>query len=180
MCNMIAKYHVAPRPADANAWLLFRDGKVAMTIQGIYMLADLQKQQGLEYAGAPVPTLGPIRTTMGGSHMLCQPAGASPERSRAAWRLMRFLTDHSYEWAAGGQVAARSDVLQSEQFKNLPVQSQFAREVAYVQYEPQAPKGPSLSQFVDPAIEACLDGLQSPEEAMRDADRRIDQLLSRN
>jgi len=180
MCDMIGKYHVAPRPAQVNSWLLFREGKIAMTIQGIYMLADLQKQQGLEYAGAPVPTLGPVQSTMGGSHMLCEPAGASPERAKAAWRLMRFLTDHSYEWAAGGQVAARSDVLRSEPFAKLPVQSEFAREVTYVQYEPQVPKGPSLSQFVDPAIESCLDGLQSPEDAMRDADRRIDQLLSRD
>jgi len=151
-----------------------------MTIQGIYMLADLQNQQGLEYAGAPVPQFGSIQSTMGGSHMLCEPAGAGPERAGAAWRLMRFLTDHSYEWAAGGQVAARSAVLQSERFRKLPVQFQFAQEVSYVRYEPQVPKGPSLSQFVDPAIESCLDGLQPPAVAMRDADRRIDQLLSRD
>ena len=32
---------------------------------------------------------------------------------------------------------------------------------------------------IDPAIDASLEQLQTPEDALRDADRRIDQLLSR-
>jgi len=92
---------------------------------------------------------------------------------------MKFLSDHSVTWAAGGQVPARLDVKSSPQFQKLTVQSQFAKEFDEVVYDPQVPRANSLNQFVDPAIEAALLQLQTPEEAMRDGDRRINQLLSR-
>src|SRR5438270_1752730 len=150
-----------------------------MAFEGIYMLASLEEQKGLQFAGAPVPQIGPRRAVWGGSHLLCQPAGITPERSRAAWRLMRFLSDDSLLWAKGGQVPARLSVLRSPEFAALPVQSQFARELPYVQYEPLVPKLNAIYPFVDPAIEAVLLDLQSPEQAMRDACRRIHQVLIR-
>lgn len=179
MVDLIYKYRVVPRPEGVDAWLAFRQGKAAMAMEGIYMLSSLQEQPGLEFAGAPVPQFGPKPGIWGGSHLLCQPRDISPERARAAWRLMRFLSDHSQTWAAGGQVPARLDVKNSPQFASLIVQSQFARQLGIVLYDPQIPRANALNQFVDPAIEAALLRLQTPEEAMRDADRRINQLLER-
>jgi multiple sugar transport system substrate-binding protein len=111
--------------------------------------------------------------------MLCQPAGIEPERAQATWRLMRFLSDHSLLWAKGGQIPTRLEVLRSPQFAALPVQSQFARQLPYVQYEPLNPKINAIFPFVDPAIEAVLLDLQGPDAAMRDACRRIEQVLKR-
>ena len=179
MHDLIDKYHVAPAPEGVDAWLAFRQGKVAMALEGIYMLASLEEQKGLSFAGAPVPQFGPKPAVWGGSHLLCQPAGITPERARAAWRLMRFLSDDSLLWAKGGQIPARLSVLRSPQFAALPVQSQFARQLPYVQYEPLVPKLNALDPFVDPAIEAVLLDLQTPEQAMRDACRRIRQVLER-
>lgn len=179
MVDLIYKDRVAPKPEGVDAWLSFRTGKAAMAMEGIYMLSSLQEQPGLEFAGAPVPQFGPKRGVWGGSHLLCQPANIAPGRARAAWRLMKFLSDHSVAWAAGGQVPARLDVKRSPEFRKLTVQSQFAKEFDEVIYDPQVPRAASLNQFVDPAIEAALLQLQTPEEAMKDGDRRINQLLSR-
>jgi multiple sugar transport system substrate-binding protein len=179
MHGLIYQYHVAPKPEGVDAWLAFRQGKVGMAMEGIYMLASLEEQRGLQYAGAPVPRFGPKRATWGGSHMLCQPAPISAAKSRAAWRLMRFLSDHSLMWAKGGQIPVRLSVLRSKEFAALPVQSQFARELPYVQYEPLTPKSNGLGPFVGPAVEAVLLDLQTPDAAMSDACRRIGQLLRR-
>lgn len=179
MCDLIYKYHVAPRPEGIDSWLALRQGKVAMALEGIYMLSSLQEQQGLEFSGAPVPQFGPDKGVWGGSHLLCQPTGIDAAHARAGWRLMRFLSDHSLTWGIGGQVPARLAVEQSAAFQALPVQSQFAKQLGYVIYDPQVPRANSLNQFVDPAIDAALSGLQTPEAAMQDADRRIDQLLKR-
>jgi multiple sugar transport system substrate-binding protein len=178
MHDLIYKYKVAPKPG-LDTWLAFRSGKVAMAMEGVYMLSSLQEQTGLEFAGAPVPQFGPIPGTWAGSHLLAQPDGISPERSRAAWRLMRYISDHSLMWGVGGQVPARNEVRDSAPFKALAVQSQFARELPYVHYEPLIPKDNSLFQFVDPAIEAVLLNLQTPQQAMSDAQRRVNQLLER-
>ncbi len=179
MHDLIYKYKVAPKPDGIDSWLAFRQGKVGMAMEGIYMLASLQDQQGLQFAGAPVPMFGNRRATWGGSHLLCQSVGISPVRSRAAWRLMRYISDHSLQWGAGGQVPARLSVRESPEFKALTVQYQFSRELPYVHYEPLIPKDNSVFQFVDPAIEAVLLNLQTPEVAMADAQRRVNQLLER-
>lgn len=179
MHDLIYRYHVAPKPEGVDAWLAFRQGKVGMAMEGIYMLASLEEQKSLRFAGAPVPQFGPERAVWGGSHLLCQPAGISPEASRAAWRLMRFLSDNSLLWAKGGQVPTRLSVLRSPAFQELTVPAQFGKQLAYVHYEPLTPKTNALTQFVGPAIEAVLLDLETPEKAMQDASRRIDQVLKR-
>jgi multiple sugar transport system substrate-binding protein len=179
MHDFIYKYKIAPRPEGVDAWLAFRQGKVGMAMEGIYMLTSLEEQKGLPFAGAPVPQFGPNGAAWGGSHLLCQPAGIAPEASRAAWRFMRFLSDNSYEWATGGQVPARLKVLHSPRFAALPVQAQFARQLPFVQYEPLSPRANAMFPFVDPAIESVLLDLRTPEDALKDAQRRIDQVLHR-
>ena len=179
MRDLIYKYKVAPKPEGVDAWLAFRQGKVGMALEGIYMLASLEEQKGLPYAGAPAPQFGPKRAVWGGSHLLCQPKGIAPRQSEAAWRLMRYLSDHSLTWAAGGQVPTRVSIRQSPAFARLTVPYQFGTQVDWVQYEPLTPRSNSLFQFADPAVEAVLLDLDTPENAMRDASRRINQLLSR-
>jgi multiple sugar transport system substrate-binding protein len=179
MVDLIYKHRVAPKPEGVDAWLAFRQGKAAMALEGIYMLSSLEEQHGLVFAGAPVPQFGSVRGVWGGSHLLCMPRGISPERARAAWRFMRYLSDHSLAWAKGGQVPARLAIKDSPRFQEMKVQAQFARQLDFVVYDPQIPRASALNQFVDPAIEAALLQLQTPEAAMRDADRRINQLLSR-
>lgn len=179
MHDLIYRYKVAPRPEGVDAWLAFRQGKVGMALEGIYMLTGLEEQKGLEFAGAPVPQFGPKRAIWGGSHLLAMPRGISETRARAGWRLMRFLSEHSFAWAKGGQVPARLAVEQSPQFAALPVQAQFARQLDIVQYEVPMPRANALFPFVDPAVEAILLDLQTPEAALRDADRRINQVLER-
>jgi multiple sugar transport system substrate-binding protein len=108
MHDLIYKHKVAPKPEGIDAWLAFRQGKVGMAMEGIYMLDSLKEQKELQFAGAPVPQFGPKKAVYGGSHLLCMPAEITPEQAEAAWRFMRFLSDHSLLWAEGGQVPTRA------------------------------------------------------------------------
>ncbi len=179
MHDLIYKYKVAPKPEGVDAWLAFRQGKAAMALEGLYMVTSLEEQKSLSFAGAPVPQFGPERGVWGGSHLLCQPREIAPGRAQAAWRLMRFLSQNSLSWAEGGQVPARVALRQSPKFAALPVQAQFARQLSHVRYDPLTPKINALFPFVDPAVEAVLLDLQTPEEATSDACRRIEQVLKR-
>ncbi len=71
MHDFIYKYKIAPRPEGVDAWLAFRQGKVGMAMEGIYMLSSLEEQKGLDFAGAPAPQFGPRGAVWGGSHLLC-------------------------------------------------------------------------------------------------------------
>ncbi len=179
MHDLIDRYQVAPKPEGVDAWLAFRQGKVAMAMEGIYQLASLQEQTRFHFIGAPVPHFGPRPAAWGGSHLLCQPVHIDPRHVEPAWRLMRFLSDHSIVWAEGGQVPARIGILESPRFEALPVQAEFARELPYVRYDPPTPRVDALFQFTDSAVEAVLLDRQTPEAAMAEASRRIEQVLRR-
>jgi multiple sugar transport system substrate-binding protein len=179
MHDLIYKYKVAPKPEGVDAWLAFRQGKVGMALEGLYMLTSLEEQKGLPFEGAPAPQFGPKKSVWGGSHLLCQPRGIAPEQSRAAWKLMRFLSDNSLTWARAGQVPARNDLRRSPQFQSLTVQRQFGSQLPFVQYEPLHPKSNAIIPLIDSGVEAVLLDIATPEEAMRDVSRRVNQVLER-
>jgi multiple sugar transport system substrate-binding protein len=122
MCDIITRYGVAPKPEGFDSWMGFRQGRVAMAIEGIYMLSSVEEQRGLEYAGAPVPSFGPRRAVWGGSHLLCMPKNLSPQRAQLVWRFMRYLSDHSLDWAEGGQIPVRRSLLNQPRFRQMRVQ----------------------------------------------------------
>jgi len=179
MCDIISRYRVAPKPEGFDSWMGFRQGRVAMAIEGIYMLSSVEEQKGLEYAGAPVPSFGPRRAVWGGSHMLCMPKDLSPERAQLVWRFMRYLSDHSLDWAEGGQIPVRRSLLSQPRFRRMRVQYAFAQQLPYVVFEPASHKATEIMPFYDAAIEAALLGIKSPQDALNEAARRIQQVLDR-
>lgn len=170
---------IAPSPEGTNAWDIFKTGKAAMVMEGIYMIADLQSQKGLDFGAAPVPQFGPHRATWGGSHMLCMPVGLPPERRAKAFAFIKYLSDHSIQWAAAGQCPVRFDALNSPDFPKLEGQYQAARQLGYVQYEPQSPVIGQVGGFADASWEAILMNGEAPGPVFKTADRRIDEVLGR-
>ncbi|MGQ9486911.1 MAG: ABC transporter substrate-binding protein [Armatimonadota bacterium] len=179
MCDMIYRYQIAPKPEGFDSWMGFRQGRVAMAIEGIYMLSSVEEQKGLQFAGAPVPSFGPKRAVWGGSHMLCMPKGMPPQRAKLVWKFMRYLSDHSLDWAQGGQVPVRKSILEQPRFRQMPVQYAFAQQLPYVVFEPASHKSTEIMPFYDAAIEAALLGIKSPQDALNEAKRRVQQVLDR-
>ena len=177
--SFFGKEGIAPSPQGANAWDVFKTGKAAMVMQGIYMIADLQSQKTLDFGAAPVPQFGPRRATWGGSHMLCMPVGLSPERKAKAWRFIKYLSDNSLRWAGAGQCPVRLDVLNDPEFRKLEGQYQASRQLDYVQYEPQSPVIGQVGGFADAAWEAILMNGEPAGPTFKTADRRIDAVLGR-
>jgi multiple sugar transport system substrate-binding protein len=169
---------VAPRPEGQDAWLGFQTGKVAMALEGVYMMAGLKEQKNLRWAAAPVPQFGPKRAVWAGSHLLAIPKGLDERVQEAGWTFVKFLSDSSIEWAKGGQCPARLSLLESPAFKALPVQSQFARQLDAVVYEPASVQFNLVATFGDSAYEAILNEISPPGEALALATRRINNRLS--
>src|SRR5207247_393294 len=83
---------------NIDAWIGFRQGKVGMAFEGIYMLADLQKQKDLEFGGAPLPQLGPVKAAWAASHTPCLRADLKGRELEATWRFVEVLWDHGLDW----------------------------------------------------------------------------------
>ncbi len=179
MTDIVYREGLAPKPEGQDAWTGFKIGRVAMAMEGVYMKADLDKQAGLHYAAAPVPRFGPKAAVWAGSHMLVMPRDEPPRRRAAAWSFAKYLSDHSVEWAAGGQIPARRDVQASAAFRAMPVQTAIARQLPYIVYDPQSPSINLVGSFKDSAVEKIVNRLDSEDQAIADADRRIDTVLER-
>lgn len=178
-CRQLIADGLVPSPENFDSWIGFRQGRVGMVWEGIYMLADLQKQADLEFSGAPVPLLGVKPAVHAGSHNLCLKSGIAPNVRDAAWKFMRFLSDNSLDWADGGQVPVRQSLRQSERFQKMAVQSQFARQVPYVKYLPQIPFIFEYETEYNLAVEKILKGEATAEEALAPAQKRVNEILER-
>jgi multiple sugar transport system substrate-binding protein len=177
--DLIIKWKVAPPPFNFDSWVGFRQGKVAMVIEGIYMLSDLERQTDLEFAGAPLPVFGKTPRTWGGSHELCLRADLDGPSLQATWRLVRFLSDNSLDWATGGQVPARRTLRETDRFSKMPVQHAFAEQLPYLIYSPQVPFIFEYQTEFGLAMEKILRGTSEPQAALHAAAIKINEVIER-
>ncbi len=179
MDSFIYNRHIAPSPEGQDAWIGFQTGKVAMALEGIYMLSSLESQKNLKFAGAPCPVFGKKPGAWANSHMMVMPAKLDPVKRKAAWEFICYLSDHSLDWAKGGQVPVRKSILQSAAFRKLPVQREFSKQLPYVCYMPSSTSINQVQPFFDAAVEAGLCGIKPAKQALDEADRRTDEVMSR-
>jgi len=179
MTDMIYKYKVCPPPEGQDAWIGFRTGKVAMALEGIYMLTSLEEQKDLQFAGAVSPVFGAHPAVWGDSHLLVMPKNISPERRRAAWEFIKYLSDHSLDWSKGGQIPVRKSILSTPEFRKLRVQYEFSKELPYVVYQPPSTAVNQILPFCDAAVEAILNRIKPMDEALSEAARRTNHVLER-
>jgi multiple sugar transport system substrate-binding protein len=162
-----------------DSWINFRQGHSGMAFEGIFMLGDLKKQTSLDYMGAPVPVLFDQPAAYAGSHNLCMPAGLDEETTQAAWRFIRFLSEHSIDWADAGQIPARKSFRETPEFRAMKVQHAFAQEIPHVFYAPQVPFIFEFFTEVDFAVESSMRGNASPAEALAEAERKVNMAIAR-
>lgn len=179
LADLIHKERVAAPFMDFDPWVGFRQGKVGMTWNGIFMLPDLQKQKDLDFAAAPVACLGKRPAVWGNTHNFCLRAGLTPREADAAWRFIRFYSDHALDWAEAGQVPARRSLRASRRFRDMAVQSQCAAEVPYVTYMPQIPFLFEFQTELDLAVERALRGTATAAEALATAEANVNKIIAR-
>jgi multiple sugar transport system substrate-binding protein len=177
--DLIRKARVAPPPENFDAWIGFRQGRVGMAFEGIYMLADLQRQTDLDYGGAPVPQFGPYPGVWTGSHNLCLRSDLQGRQLEASWRFIKFLSDNSLDWAAGGQIPVRADLRRTTRFRAMPIQAAFARQIPIVSYLPRIPFIFEFQTEFNTAIEKALRGSATPQQALAIAEANINRVIAR-
>lgn len=177
--DLIHKYKYVPSPENFDAWIGLRQGRVAMAFEGIYMIADLEKQKDLDFGGAPVPLFGQTPATWAGSHNVCLRSDLTGKERDAAWRFIRYLSDNSLDWAVGGQVPVRKSLRNTERFRNMPVQYQFSREIPYVRYMPRVPFNFEFETEFNNAVETALRGSMTPKQALDRATANLNKVLAR-
>src|SRR5688572_2952216 len=177
--DLVHKLRVAPSPGGMNPFIGFRQGKVGMVFEGIYMLPELKRQTDLDWAAAPLPQLGDTPAAWGNSHNLCISADADGRQLDASKRFVTYLSNNSLDWAEGGQVPVRRSLRDGARFRGMTAQFEFARQMPYIAYMPRVLfVNEYLAEF-DPAIDSALRGSLAPEAAVRRAQANIERVMRR-
>ena len=176
----LTKSTKVPPPDNGLGWFGFRTKRVAMVWDGVFMLGDLLRVQDVNYAGAPIPQIGPKPGTVANSHVMCLKKGLSPEIRDASVRFIKYISDHSIEWAAAGQVPARLSVRAKPEFSKLQVQHAFSLQVPNMVYPPKTPVIFEYVLAMDQAAEAAVRGQATAKDALDRAQKIAQDAIDRD
>jgi multiple sugar transport system substrate-binding protein len=178
-CAGLIRDGLAPPPQEMDSWVRFRQGKVAIVFQGIFMVPELQRQTDLDWGAAPMPVLGDTPAAWADSHSLVLRKDLDAKHLDASKRLIKFLSDHSLDWAEGGQVPVRKSLRDTARFRAMTAQSEFARQIPYVAYFPPTPYIFEYLAEFDLAVERALRGTQPASAALATADANVAKVMLR-
>ncbi len=168
--------------SDAQAQA-FRQQRNSLTWDGIWMMNEWDKVNGLDWAAAPLPTIGEKPAVWASSHNLTITSQASkdPNKLEAARLFIAFISEKSIEWAKSGQVPARNSVRESPEFTELEVQNTLAQQLPNAVFPPTVPGiGDVTTPTYELAVNEVILGKAEPKEALDSAAAKADQLLEDN
>ena len=132
------------------------------------------------YAVFPYPRLWGERIEYVSGHSWVVPTRKRTSEQRAAIaRFFRFMAAHNYDWARTGHIPAFKAVLEDPRFKALPHRADIAPLASIGQPLPSyVQRQNAIEGLVGEEAAAAFNGQKSPEQALRDAERRVDALLA--
>ena len=123
---------ISPLSVGAGGDLtLFQQGKSAFYFDGPWMINTIRETSNIEFGVAPIPeSIGEGGTSFSGSHQLTLvKSTVTDERTlEASYTFMEYLSLNSLRWAQAGQVPARLDVHQLDEYKALTDLKAFSEE----------------------------------------------------
>lgn len=185
MSDLIHVHKVAP-PVMTDINKAFLTKQAAMIWIGPWLINSGLRQEGLNFKTAPFPRIFGQYASWGMSHQLV--LGKQPDRTKqlAAMKFIRYMSENSMTWVKGGQAPARRSILNSGDFKGMPLWNAFTPgiqpEAGWVLNPPilqqtkiftHDPASPLVS-----AWEAIVQKKKTVEQALTDAEAAVNAILA--
>ncbi len=185
MSDLIHVHKVAP-PVMTDINKAFLTKQAAMIWIGPWLINSGLRQEGLKFKTAPFPRIFGQYASWGMSHQLV--LGKQPDRAKqlAAMKFIRYMSENSMTWVKGGQAPARRSILNSGDFKGMPLWNAFTPgiqpEAGWVLNPPilqqtkiftHDPASPLVS-----AWEAIVQKKKTVEQALPDAEAAVNAILA--
>ncbi|OCL28751.1 ABC transporter substrate-binding protein [Orenia metallireducens] len=158
---------------------LFRQGKLGMHFNGIWMINGFKEQSSLNFMSYPIPAFGKNASAMAGSHnfVIFRQRKEDQAREKAAVKFIKYISENSSKWATYGQIPARNSVRDSEEFKSLKHQASIAKGLSDVVFPPLHP---ALNEVLTPLhqeVNLAILGEKTAKQALNDAAERAQKAL---
>jgi multiple sugar transport system substrate-binding protein len=169
--------------AKDSQYLAFKNGENAVTWDGIWQINDLKTTApDLKWSLAPIPTVFGRPASWANSHQLVMLSQRDPDSNaqQASKAFIKWMIQHSNEWAAAGMIPAYNPARNSAEFKSMP-QSVLAAQVNNFHYMPSIPGlGDVNVQTLELAVSEAVLGRQTPQAALDQQAARADGILASN
>ncbi len=178
--DLIYEYNVSAPPAGFDAWQSFAGGAVAVLPTGSWFRNFAVDQSDINWAAWPQVQWGDQPATWFGAHTFMVPVNLEGEKLAAVQDMIQWISENQVLWAASGQVPARlsaQEALDPENYPSNILLGQTFSEYGILDYPSVAIQ--EMYSALDPELDAALNGLKTPEEALNDAAARMQQVLDR-
>lgn len=160
----------------------FLAGRVAMQITGPWTYITKSK---VDYKLFPIPTNVETATVIGGGNLYVMKT--KPEREKAALKFLEFVVSEEFqtEWAVGtGFLPVNIKSTQSQEYQEYlnskPWLKVFAEQMSVARARPIIAGYNRLSDGLGRAIESTLLGKSSAEQALKEAQERLELIWKSN
>lgn len=135
MRQLYAEGHVKPNLSYGGANQAFLQGDAGVVLVGTWAIDQFLNESRLAasplyggYTVLPFPQLYERKAVFADGHAWVMLKAGSPDEKthRAGVKLLKFIWDHSGQWARSGNLPARQSVAASEDFQKLPFRSGLA------------------------------------------------------
>lgn len=178
--DMIYEHHVSPPPAGFDSWQSWAGGNVAIVPSGTWFRNFAADQTDISWEALPFFQTGDQPATWFGAHTFMLPASAEGAELEAAERMITWVSENQELWAASGQVPARisaQEALDPERFpSNITLGETFQQ---YGRMSAPSTAILEITAAIDPEIGAALNNDKSVEQALNDANARVQGILDR-
>ena len=169
----------------ATAAFMNGDGGIFPT--GTWMIGPYDDEAKIEgrplhgnYAVMPFPRLWGEEAAFVDGHAWVMPRAERTARERQAiGRFLSFLAAHNFDWSRTGHLPAFQAVLATPQFRALPHRSDIAAMAATgAQLPDYAQRQSAIQGLIGEELEAAVAGTKPIDQALADAERRVNALLA--
>ncbi|HEX2764827.1 MAG TPA: extracellular solute-binding protein, partial [Allosphingosinicella sp.] len=164
----------------------FMNGEGGIYPTGTWMIGSFEKEATTpgrplyqSYSVFPFPRLWGERLEFVGGHAWVVPARErSAKQKDAIARFFRFMAAHNFDWARTGHIPAFKSVVDSPQFKALPHRADIALLGDIGRPLPSHVRRQSaIEGLVGEEMAAAVTGQKPIPQALKDAERRVNELL---
>ena len=172
---------VQPQNVDPDAELTnLESGAACFATTGIWQTTRLQEALGDAFGEAPFPQIFDEPGNWAGSHTLAIRQDLSGDELQGASHFIDWLTGHTVDWAAGGQLPARTDVRESDEFAALEDIPDVAPAIEAARFPPPIPG--SGDMFFGPGgvwekVAEMISGGLDPQEGLDAAAAQYTEIL---
>jgi len=175
---------ISPKGVESDSEIAaFKQGKLGMVMSGIWETNGYIDALKDKLGGGPVPKIFGAGVWSGSHHMGLTTRQMSADEKQGGEYFIAWLSEHSLDWAKAGQVPARQSVVNSPEFKALPIVSEIQKQQQDAKFPPAIPAASDMlfgPQGAGQAAIAAITGKGDPKGTLDTSAANMTKVLVAN